>query len=147
MADLNLLMKPYLSALEVLGGRVVDASDGGTLLVELGDLPVYLVLDTDDTAYLRVWLPAPLEGADVTVAQAAAMDALERTKCVKVVIDPENEVAIFSIEMLVCGSANLPSAAHLAVVFPRIKRMLVAGLRRFHETLVLSGIVDATDAA
>jgi hypothetical protein len=146
MADLNLLMKPYLSALEQLGCPVVETS-GSRLLVELLDLLVYVSLDSDDTAFVRVWLPVPLEGAGATAAQAAATDALERTKCLKVAVDAEHDVATFSVDLLVSGPALLPSAAHLAVVLPRVQSMLLAGIRRFKESVVLSGIASATDVA
>lgn len=146
MADMSLLRKPYLSALEALGCPTEEASDTD-LLVNLGELPAYLSLYSDDPSFLRVWLPAPLEGTDPAVAQAAAADALARTKCVKVVVDPDNDVAIFSVDLIVSGPAMLPSPAHLSVVLPRVQSMMLAGIRRYQETLVLTGIVDASGAA
>jgi hypothetical protein len=63
-----------------------------------------------------------------------------RLKGVKVLVLPDDDVVTFSVETVAAGPNRMPTVEHLASILPRMRAMLIAGVRDFHDESVLAGL-------
>lgn len=76
---------------------------------------------------------------------AGAARLTHKLKGVQIIVLPHDDMCIISVEVLAAGPDRLPSVDLLAGILPRMRTMLVAGVRDFHEDLILAGLeVDST---
>jgi hypothetical protein len=149
MADLELLKRPYLSALEALGWGVVTSTDDH-LVVDLGAGSGHLSLDGADPGYLRFWVTTDLRNADLRAARLAAEFTTSKIKCVKVRVEErvEEGLVVFAVESLVADPGLVPTVHELVGRLPRMHRMLHdAVVHYWQDAVVLAGIQVASEAA
>ncbi len=151
MTDKNTLTQRYLTVLnDELGWDAVAEEDGDVrFTLEVGPVAWLSNYAPADPEYLQLITGLPLTkllaglGVDFDPSSKADLQRLltvtsavtRSVKGAQVSADPLRDAIEVSVEVVAAEHGRMPSVDHLAAILPRMRSMLVAGLRTLREQL------------
>lgn len=156
MTDKKMLTNRYLTVLnDELGWNAVEAGDGDVrFMLESGASAWLSNYAPSDPEFLQMFtgfplsqflaqLESPLDIArpeHLLLLLGAASRVTRGKKGTQVCVDIVRDKFEFSVEVVAAGHSRVPSVEHLAAILPRMRSMLITGIRGFHEEVELAGL-------